>query len=443
MPRKKTKQTLAEKIDHAVERRNFKKAWSLLKGKWERVLDSKQLTWAWLKLMEADPKTQPDRSLLETALVRWEDEPRLVFHLCDRLLETVDGRPGDEPVPEDDPALVVIPYLTGAVERLTAEQRQGPNEGGHFWNELGRAYRLAGPEYDDAAIEAFSQALATENRTSWRFNLGLLYKNRRRWREGVELFRELFEEQSDEETVLWNLGICATAAGDAELACKAWQAGGMPATVGDDGRPSIDRLGQVKVRIPGHPEDDPSVLCFEHVWVQPLSPCHGRVLNPMLYFSEVEMNDLVLWDGQPIGYVRSGERRIPRFAMLERLAAGGWQSFRFRAEQAEGGQLAGLSEALPHASSLYVFDEQVTFVCQTCMRTGGPHSEEHERRTEEVTSVSGKLLVCPDTHLSTLRDSLEEAVRQAGVPELAVPDLYEALNESEAVEAHRKKWAEL
>lgn len=439
----RTQKALVNSIRRATRAEDFQKAWAILEDHWDQVLDSKRVASAWLDLLDADPEAKIDREAIETALVRWEDDPRLVLDLCHQLLNLVDGRPMDEPVPEDDPAQVVISYLKAAIEALDARVLQNPNGGGLFWNALGTAFRLAGREHDQEALDAYSHALATENRLAWRFNMGLLLKNRQRWEEGTQLFKELFEEDSTDPPILWNLGICATARGDAELACRAWQAAGFPAVMGEDGRPRIERLGQVKVRVPGYPEDAEGVVCFEHLWVQPLSPCHGRVLNPMLYSSPVEVHDLVLWDGQPIGYAQVDGVQVPRFAMLERLQGGGWQSFRFRAEQAEAGQISELSNFLPHESSLYIFEEQVAFVCMQCIRTGGPHSEEHERDPPDESRVSGKILVCPQTPLPLLRVKLEGAVAEARIPGFAVPDLYEALGEDEALEAHRKNWAEL
>ena len=109
----------------------------------------------------------------------------------------------------------------------------------------------------------------------------------------------------------------------------------------------------------------------------------------------------------------------------------------------EAGQTSAVTPLLPDECSVYVFEDETAFICNECLRTGGPHTEAHEREPKDVTTVAGKVLVSPATSLAELRRALEKAVAEVGVPELAVPALYEALGDDVAAAAHRRRWTEL
>ena len=51
--------------------------------------------------------------------------------------------------------------------------------------------------------------------------------------------------------------------------------------------------GQYEIPQEGHFE-------AEKVWVQPVSPCHGRILHPSILNFEADFDDLIIWDIHPV-----------------------------------------------------------------------------------------------------------------------------------------------
>ncbi len=51
--------------------------------------------------------------------------------------------------------------------------------------------------------------------------------------------------------------------------------------------------------VAGQYETD-AVFKAEKVWVQPLSPCHGRIIQPSILSFCADFDDLIIWDVQPV-----------------------------------------------------------------------------------------------------------------------------------------------
>ena len=119
-------------------------------------------------------------------------------------------------------------------------------------------------------------------RSSNHYNLGLFCKTRGRFREGM-LANQEAARLADEpvEAYEWNLGICATGAGEAEIALDVWKRMGQKIEMGRFGLPD-GGYPQCKVRLAERPlaersaeDDDPGRE--ETIWLQRLSPCHGII----------------------------------------------------------------------------------------------------------------------------------------------------------------------
>jgi hypothetical protein len=418
-----------------IEAERFDDAWAALAPVHTYAVRSDEVASALLAVLEKLSSPPPVGSTLR-AMLETHKDPWVIYRTSLLLLAPIDGRHTDDEIGEDDPPLAVIPAAQRALATLIAEAKPDPDLG-FMWILLGNAYRYAGPSYDQKAEHAYLAALALEDRTTWWFDLGLLYKNRARFEEGVEIYRSLLNGGNEGESVLWNLGICATGAGLGEIACDAWTRAGYAVTLDEDGLPRMEGLGRVKVRLSTGSFHETCERSYEHVWVQPRSPCHGRILNATMYDHGYEVGDMVVWDGQSIGRFRQGELEGPRFAALGKLGEGGFRTFAFRGRQSSRGQIERISDGLPGDNQVYSFDEQIVFLCKECVRTGGPHTHLHQHAdTREITLVRGKLVLGPGTEPKQFIGALEAAItREPGVV-IASPDLYAAAGDTEQAERH-------
>jgi tetratricopeptide (TPR) repeat protein len=96
----------------------------------------------------------------------------------------------------------------------------GPLPAGELLDDV----RLGGGVEVDEALRAHENALevAPEN-PSYVYDLGLCHKYAGRFAEGAEANRRSLDLRSGDEGALWNLGICATGAGDQDMAGDAWK----------------------------------------------------------------------------------------------------------------------------------------------------------------------------------------------------------------------------
>ncbi len=424
-------------------------AWEHLDPFSHELARSARLAEVWAMLVEESGESADRRGELEAILHAWPENPSVVTAAAQAMLRAVDGRTGDDAVPNDDPTHDLVLALRRCIANLDDEEADDPKTAGYLFNTLGTACRLGGLQYDEEAEAAYHSALALDpSRAWWRFNLGLLYKNRGRFAEGLEVYRRVHAAVGDEQPVLWNLGICATAIGDCASAAFAWRRLGLQVDVGEDGLPSM-RLPPVKVRLSTarigvtHPSADEPM--FEHVWVERRSPCHGVVLNPTLYDVGGDIGDIVVWDGQPIGVVRDGDLEIPRFPALTWRGGSDVRTFRFAATVPSADALERVRTAVGDDVRVYVFEDEIELLCLDCVRTGGPHEASHRAPPERPPAsglVHGKLVVERGRALLDVIRALEAAT-QAATVRLAVPQLLEAVGDEVGRRRHELLWSEL
>jgi tetratricopeptide (TPR) repeat protein len=428
---------------------DFDAAWTLLRPHRGSLRHSAPLALRWAALAESTDRGAAMREDLEEILAAWPEDPAIVDAAANALLGPVDGRPADDAIPDDDPTHRVIPALRRCLGSLDDRHAADPEVAGYLFNTLGNAYRLGGVRYDAAAEAAYESALATDpSRSWWRFNLGLLYKNRARFREGLEVYRRVHAEVGDEQAVLWNLAICATCEGEGEAARSAWARLGLQTELGDDGLPRM-AAGPAKVRLSTakigstHPSDDLPI--YEHVWVSRRSPCHGVVGNPTLHDVGGDIGDVVVWDGQPIGYFQDGDERRPRFAALAWRGSTGTRTFRFAASFPDRAALESVRATIGDRFRLYVFQDEIEYLCAECIRTGGPHDATHAARpTLPLDSgvAHGKIVVEPGCELTEAWHVLDAATHAASV-RLATPQLLAAVGDDVGRRRHEALWSEL
>lgn len=347
--------------------------------------------------------------------------------------------------PPDDPLLIKIANaLSGLVESGAAANAE---EERALHNGLGTAARILGRSWDQIA-ERSERRLVELGGGSWQdlYGLGLLYKTRGRFMEGRDANQRASDSGgAEDESVQWNLGICATGAGDAETALKIWKSLGNKIELGRFGLPE-GSYHDVKVRLAQRPlaernptsqPDDPGLE--ETVWVERLSPCHGVVRSALFQDLGVDFGDVVLFDGAPITYHEYGDERVAVFPHLTTLVRPGYRIWRFGGRQSRAEQIGDLSKQLPDDATLYVHTEQFQVICHSCWEAGWVNNDRH--REVEHLVVTGKLCAPPNATPSALLDQLDKLVAQAGDVHLLVPELAREVGDEARAEVESRRLA--
>ncbi|HLZ02760.1 MAG TPA: prenyltransferase [Bradyrhizobium sp.] len=280
----------------------------------------------------------------------------------------------------------------------------------------------------DAIAESSHRKLTEINprKSEYHYNLGLFYKTRGRFAEGVtanQMAASLADEIS--EGCEWNLGICATGARNAEVALDVWKRLGQTIEIGRFGLPE-GRYRPCKVKLAQRPLaeraanlDDPGQE--ETVWIERLSPCHGIIRSVLYGNLGVDYGDVILMDGAPITHHTYGEERVAVFPHLATLLRRNYQFFDFAGTQDKAGQLVGLSEELDGDAVVYSHSETVTMLCATCWRDPDIDHAHHESMERHV--VTGRIAAPPDIAPARLLDLIDKGIEKREQCQLYAPDL--------------------
>jgi hypothetical protein len=328
------------------------------------------------------------------------------------------------------PAHLAAGACQSCFEKLSSAQRTDPEIGGYLQLNMADGLRMMGPEYDEDALTAYKVALAIDDsKGSWWFHLGLFYKWRGRFKEGLDANQRAYARLGAQKPILWNLALCATALGEGKLALEAWEKLGIQGTVSASGMPSVADIPPMQVRVATLGEDvgrndplPPQVVTFEVLWVQPLSPCHGVVQTPTVRKANVDYGDMVLWDGAPVRVHEVDGRPVPVFPLLSILRPGDERRLRFVGMQKQRGAVQALAAELGPDITSVVFDER-------CSADGSANL------------FYGKLIAPASVDLAELRQKLEAGVRTRQGLTLAVPRLYELLGDTQAAGKSHQAWA--
>lgn len=142
------------------------------------------------------------------------------------------------------------------------------------------------------------------------YNLGLVYKQQRKWSESLECNQRATQLNSKDKAAWWNLGIAATALGKWSLARYAWKSFGINVPEGDD--ELIISLAPVPIRLDLN-------NTREVVWCSRIDPARAIVQSVPLPSSQHRYGDLVLHDGAPHGYRVIRGKQIPVFDEIQLL----------------------------------------------------------------------------------------------------------------------------
>jgi tetratricopeptide (TPR) repeat protein len=279
----------------------------------------------WLRLLEQTPERESRLGELREVLAGFSGEAELLLGVTGLLLREDEPAPLDEPRAEDGPAALAA----GALRRWLEGARQEDTEEARalralLWVRLGSCLRLLGPERQSEAWEAFERGLALGpgNPEAW-YDAGLGHKYAGRFEAGVVACRTALEGMPWHEGAWWNLGLCASGAGDVASALEAWRHLGLQAREGEAGRARVDGLGRVQVRLSsGGPAAQGGLappgarFAYESVWVEAHSPCHGVLLTAPARVQGVAVGDVVLWDVAPLSVSEVEGRHVPCFPLL-------------------------------------------------------------------------------------------------------------------------------
>lgn len=225
-------------------------------------------------------------------------------------------------------------------------------------NEQGRALADAGEL--DAAVARYRQAveLVPVYEPAW-FNMGLVHKWRRQWREAMECNQRaasLGGEQGD--PAWWNLGIAATALRRWDVARVAWQRFGIPVPDGD-GEVQMD-FGPAPVRL------DPG-RHGEVVWGRRIDPARIVVRNIPLPESGHRWGDIVLHDGAPSGERKHGDRVFGVFNEIERWEPSAIPTLEVTITVASEQDSAALTDVFDQAGlAAQDWSSSVRMLCRQC-----------------------------------------------------------------------------
>jgi hypothetical protein len=343
--------------------------------------------------------------------------------------------------PPDDPLFQRIANLL----RELSERAKGDDQLITALSGLSTAARVLGRTWDSIAERAYLRLVELTPKVSTHYSLGLFYKTRGRFAEGQAANQRAYDlGGSDQQDVLWNLGICATGARDGETALHIWKAIGQHIEMGRFGLPEGE-YDSVKVRLAERPlaardpttqPDDPGRE--ETIWVERLSPCHG-IVRSALHYDEigVDFGDVVLFDGAPITHHTYGKQKVPVFPHLATLERPGYQIFRFAGTQQREEQIADLSKDLPDDAVLYVHTEQFVELCSSCWNDPDLDHADHHRAERHL--VTGKLCAPPTLTAPELLAALDGALRGEPDVRIFVPDLAILAGDPERAAVERRR----
>src|SRR5699024_731129 len=188
----------------------------------QKIDDDPELALLYLALLTFAPahpavvrpgsESTPSQTLLEDVRVilrRWPTSPEIVLAANACLITSAERIPMDEPpLNEGGPALEAASAAKTCFDALDPEAAKSPAVGGKLLRSRGNALRLASPEHDADAQEAFCRAVNIDSDDGEIFfDLGLLHKWRGRFPEALDAFLRARARLSETRAVQWNIAI--------------------------------------------------------------------------------------------------------------------------------------------------------------------------------------------------------------------------------------------
>jgi hypothetical protein len=229
-----------------------------------------------------------------------------------------------------------------------------------------KALELQSQGQREEAIKLYQEASAVDPNWSapW-YNLGLLFKNERNWKESLTYNRRATAADPGNQSAWWNMGIAATALGRWQLARSAWRGFGLEVP---DGQGPIDfPCGYGPIRL--NPDGNAEV-----VWAYRLDPARAELASIPFPESRHRWRDVVLNDGAPKGYRQYKGEQVPVFDALALLEISPFGTYIARVQMpGERRHVVELAEiAAILGGSAEDWSTSVRIICRACSE-GRPH----------------------------------------------------------------------
>ncbi|MCP5084859.1 MAG: prenyltransferase [Alphaproteobacteria bacterium] len=343
------------------------------------------------------------------------------------------------PPPEEEVFRTVVERLTAS-----AQNPKDVEEEKTILRGLATAARMQARQNDEIAEKSYRRLVEIDPQNSvHHYNLGLFCKTRGRFEEGQAANLTAVRLSEDEvECYEWNLGICATGAGDGVAALEVWKR--MEQKI-EMGRFDLPEGGypQCKVKLAERPlaertleTDDPGDE--ETIWIERLSPCHGIIRSVLYQDLGVNYGDVVLIDGAPITYHTYGDTQIAVFPHLATLLRQNYQIFAFAGTQEEPGQLADVSVDLAQDAIVCSHSESYRELCASCWRDPDLDHDHHEQIDIHV--VVGRVAAPPHIGPTELLEQLDAALARREKCQLYAPDLCTAARQDARAQVERRRF---
>jgi tetratricopeptide (TPR) repeat protein len=230
----------------------------------------------------------------------------------------------------------------------------------------------AGDEQGALALYLESLALKRDQPVAL-YNVGLIYKYRREWKESLRYNRLAAELAPDDEATNWNVGIAATALREWRVARQAWIRAGIRMDESDE--PIDGKFGYTPVRLNGFEDTDAQ---REVVWAHRVSPVTARISNIPTPEARFRYGDVVLHDGAPVGtriYAPCDERSV--FNVFELFEPSDFVTYEVELDAPDEAAIETLASACEqHEIEFEDWTSDVTLICKACSE--GRAHEQHD-----------------------------------------------------------------
>ena len=304
----------------------------------EQTTEDESLATVWCAMMGwVDDLDHLEREIRRLARV-WAATSQVVTEMARAILRAWNRRRGPSPFAERESVIGLGVDLIDLC--LNESPPSKPDQRATLYLLRAALLAWAGPLGDERALEDIEIALTLtpEDGAGW-FQLARLHLIRGRWDKAALATERALFYQFDDLRSGWNLAVALTAhaphtLNEARSLKEAWALAGHDefaesSVIDNQGRAVALGLPHQLVAVHtqmnslgGWELDRP--WASEVVWVQPLSPCHGRLLHPTAGQFPADFDDLILWDPQPARFERvEGEERpvMSALALLERGGA--------------------------------------------------------------------------------------------------------------------------
>ena len=432
---------ISARATEAAERDEKDTAWQIVQPLMHAMPEQPAAAIRLLKLVEA-AVVDADRALtaLEAVEAAYPDHDEILG----RIGEASEGAAD---VDELNRAPPTHPFFTRLVEKLAARAASAKGQAAEerLWSGLATAARMCARQHDDLVARSYQRLVELDPTYSpYHYNYGLFLKTRGRFKEGIEANRDAIRlSETTQASYEWNLGICATGAGESRVALDIWK--------GMDQRIELGRFDlpegpypDCKVKVAERPlaertaaTDDPGLE--ETIWIERLSPCHGIVRSVLYGSVGVDYGDVILHDGAPITYHTYGDKQVPVFPHLATLRRQAYRLFDFGGTQDAGGQIESINPDLPEESIVYAHTERYQVLCDACWRAPDVQHERHEESQHYV--VTGRIAVAPDIDLGAFVEQLDRALAERPPCRIYAPQLCRAAGLEQRAEVEARRFA--